>query len=69
MNSSKPITTNKELQAVKDVIASLLVTLKNFGLYPENHAICQKCLSNVFNHLDSLLNSYDSLKLEMVQNN
>ena len=65
MNSSEPIPTNKELQAVKDVIASFLVSLKNFGLYPENHAICQKCLTNVFERLETFLNTYDSLRLDI----
>jgi HEAT repeat protein len=65
MNSSEPIPTNKELQAVKDVIASFLVSLKNFGLYPENHAICQKCLTNVFDRLGAFLNTYDSMRLDL----
>jgi hypothetical protein len=65
MNSSEPIPTNKELQAVKDVIVSFLVSLKNFGLYPENHAICQKCLTKVFERLEAFLNTYDSLRLDI----
>lgn len=65
MNPSAAVPTNKELQAIKDVIASFLVSLKNFGLYPENHAICQKCLTVVFNRLETFLNTYDILRLDI----
>ena len=58
MNSSETIPTNKELHAAKDVIASFLISLKNIGLYPENHAIRQKCLDNVFERLETFLNTY-----------
>ena len=46
MNYVGEIPTNEELQGVKDVIASLLIGLKNYDLYPENHAICQKSVTN-----------------------
>jgi hypothetical protein len=65
MNSLETIPTNKELQTVKDVIASFLVGLKNFGLYPENHAICKKCINNVFKRLEAFLNTYGSMKLDI----
>ena len=65
MNSSVPIPTNKELQAVKDIIASFLVSLKNYGLYPENHNICQKCFTIVFERLKVFLNNYDRLRLDI----
>ena len=65
MNLLEPITTNKELQAVKDIIASLLLTLKNFGLYPENHATCQKSLNNAFKNFKAFLNTYDSLRFDI----
>lgn len=65
MKLLEPVTTNKELQAVKDVIASLLVTLKNFGLYAENHAICRKCLNNAFKNLKAFENTYDSLRFDI----
>lgn len=59
------IPTNKELETVKDVISSFLVGLKNFGFYPENHVICQKCIENVFKLLEAFLNTYDSLRLDI----
>jgi hypothetical protein len=65
MNSPQRIPTNKELQAVKDVIASFLVTLKNFGFYPENHAICQRSIANICIRLDAFLNTYDFLKFDI----
>jgi HEAT repeat protein len=65
MNPLKTIPTNKELQTVKDVVASFLGGLKNFDLYPENHVLRQKCIDNVFNCLEAYLNTYDSLRLNI----
>lgn len=65
MNPLKTIPTNKELQTVKGVIAAFLVGLKNFGLYPENHVLCQKCIDHVFTCLEAFLNTYDSLRLNI----
>lgn len=41
------------------------MSLKNFGLYPENHAICQKCLTNVYKRLHAFLDAHDSLRLDI----
>ena len=65
MNSSESIQINRELQAANDVIASFLKSLKNFGLYPENHTIRQKCLTNVFECLETFLNTYGSLRIDI----
>lgn len=59
--------TNAELQSVKDIVASLLIAMKNYSLYPESHAICQKSITNLGTHLDSFLNGHDCLRFE-VQN-
>ena len=65
MNPLKTIATNKELQTVKDIIAAFLVGLKNFGLYPENHVLCQKCIDHAFKCLEAFLNTYGSLRLNV----
>jgi len=65
MDSSEALLINKQLQAVKDVIASFLASLKSFGLYPENHTICHKCLANFIERLEAFFNTYGSLKLDV----
>ena len=65
MESLETSPTNEQLQAVKDVLASFLLSLKNFGLYPENHDICQKCLRNVFKRLEGFLDSVERLRLDI----
>jgi hypothetical protein len=65
MESLETSPTNEQLQAVKDVLASFLLSLKNFGLYPENHDICQKCLRNVLKRLKDFLNCVDRLRLDI----
>ena len=65
MESLETCPTNEQLQAVKDVLASFLLSLKNFGLYPENHDICQKCLRNVFKRLKAFLDSVERLRLDI----
>ncbi len=57
--------TNEELQGVKDVIASFLIGLKNYALYPENHDICQKCVANAARRLDDFLKSHNNLRLDV----
>lgn len=59
--------TNEELQGVKDVIASFVIGLKNFTLYPENHAICQKSVANSASRLDGFLKTYGDLRLDVAK--
>jgi hypothetical protein len=63
--SVKGSPTHEDLQAVKDVIASFLIALKNSAIYPEDHAICQKGLENVKIRLDGFLGSYGDLTLDV----
>ena len=65
MNSVGEIPTNEELQGVKDVIASLLIGLKNYDLYPENHSICQKSVANATTRLDEFLKNQGPLRLDI----
>lgn len=55
--------TNEELRYVKKIIASFLIAFKNFGLYPEDHANCQKSVENVRTGLNGFLKSQDNLRL------
>ena len=57
MDSMDSAPTNEELQGVKDVIALFLIGLKNYTLYPENHGICQKSVSNTAARLKGFLKS------------
>ncbi|MFH1931574.1 MAG: HEAT repeat domain-containing protein [Pseudomonadota bacterium] len=57
--------TNEELQAVKDVIAAFLIALKNYALYPENHAICEKAIANAAKRIDYFLKIHGHLKFDV----
>jgi len=59
--------TNEELQGVKEVIASVLIGLKNYTLYPENHDICQKSAANAATRLDGFLKKYRDLRLDVAK--
>lgn len=65
LESPRGSPTDEGLQAVKDVIASFLIALKNSAIYPEDHAICQKGLENVKDRLDGFLGSYGDLMLDV----
>jgi len=59
--------TNEELQNVKEVIASFLIGLKNYTLYPEDHDICQNCAANAATRLDGFLEKYKDLRLDVAK--
>jgi len=54
--------TNEEIQAAKRVIASLIIAMKNFGLYPDNHTNCQKAAENVKACLDEFFKSHSYIR-------
>ena len=56
---------NGEAQAAKEAIVSFLIALKNYGLYPQSHAICKKSIAIVHSRLQDFLNSYHSLRLDV----
>jgi hypothetical protein len=60
--------TDKDLQAVKDVIASFLILIKNYGIYPHNHAICRQSIENATARLNNFLKSHDRLRLDVEKN-
>ncbi|MCP4344842.1 MAG: HEAT repeat domain-containing protein [Desulfobacterales bacterium] len=53
---------NEDLRNIKRVIASFLLTFKNYGLFPETHANCVKCIENTRNSLSGFLKSQDNLR-------
>ncbi|MBW2215754.1 MAG: HEAT repeat domain-containing protein [Deltaproteobacteria bacterium] len=59
--------TNEELQNVKEVIASFLIGLKNYTLYPEDHDICQNAAANAATRLDGFLKKYRDLQLDVAK--
>jgi len=54
--------TNEEIKAAKKVIASLIIAVKNFGLYPDNHINCQKTTENVKACLDEFFRSHSYIR-------
>ena len=57
--------TAEELQAVKSVIAGVIIAMRNYGLYPETHLICKKSIANVQARLVGFLNEHDHLRLDV----
>ncbi|SPD76068.1 hypothetical protein PITCH_A800015 [uncultured Desulfobacterium sp.] len=57
--------TSEELQGVKDFIASFLIGVKNYCLYPENHSISQKSVANSAMRLEGFLKDFHDLRLDV----
>jgi len=53
----------EDIRAVSDIIGSVLVALRNYSLYPEDHAVCRKSLAVVRDRLDGFLAGRESLML------
>ena len=56
---------DEELVAAKNVITSFIAALKNYALYPAEHAICRKSVTNAFTSLDVFLNDRYALRLDI----
>ena len=54
---------DEDILAVRDIFGSFLIALRNFTLYPEDHAICRKSLAVVRDRLDGFLAGRGSLLL------
>jgi hypothetical protein len=52
-------------ETVQGIITAFLAGLKNFGLYAENHDICQKSVRTAFDRLDGFLQSAGALRLDI----
>ena len=57
--------TDKELLPAKDLIASLIIAMKNYALYPEDNEIVQTSVENVATCLDELLNNYGDFRFHV----
>lgn len=57
--------TGEELQAIKDLIQLILIALKNYSLYPQNHTICQNSIAKVNAHINSFLKDFHIIKLDV----
>ncbi len=55
----------KELLSVKSVLASFLIAMKNYALYPSHHEICKKTLSNVKANLDRFLSDIGNFRIDV----
>ncbi|MBU2228491.1 MAG: hypothetical protein KJ936_12665 [Proteobacteria bacterium] len=54
---------DEDILAVRDIFGSFLIALRNFTLYPEDHAICRKSLAAVRDRLEGFLAGRGSLLL------
>ena len=57
--------TAQELQAVKAVIASFIVAVKNYAMYPESHVTCQNSLQVVKSRIDTFIENYGDLRFDV----
>ena len=57
--------TAQELQAVKAVIASFIVAVKNYAMYPESHVTCQNSLQVVKSRIDAFIENYGDLRFDV----
>jgi HEAT repeat protein len=55
----------EELQAAKEAVASLLISLRIHAVYPEDHAICRKSLVHVRTQLEGFFQEYGDLRLDV----
>lgn len=60
--------TAQELQAVKAVVASFILAVKNYAMYPESHVTCQNSLQAVKSRIDVFIENYGDLKLDVEKN-
>ena len=54
-----------EIQAAREALASFLIALKNYGLYPQSHAICKRSVATFYTRLKDFLNRYHDLRLNV----
>lgn len=56
---------DEEILTVRGMIGSFLIALRNYALYPEDHAMCRKSLAAVQDRLDGFLAGHESLRLNV----
>ncbi|MBU0675219.1 MAG: hypothetical protein KJ950_11300, partial [Proteobacteria bacterium] len=57
-----------EVKAAEDAVASILVAVKNFGLFPAGHASTLKMLNGVQLSLNNFIKHYGDLRIEIEKN-
>jgi hypothetical protein len=57
--------TDEELLPAKDLIASFIIAMKNYALYPEDNEIVQTSVENVATRLDKLLDNYEDFRFHV----
>ncbi|MFH1148347.1 MAG: hypothetical protein V1736_11665 [Pseudomonadota bacterium] len=57
--------TDENIMLVKNIIASLLIALRNYSLYPSDHTMCQNSLSTVHRCLSGFLADDECLRLDV----
>ena len=60
--------TAQEFQAAKAVIASFILAVKNYAMYPESHVTCQNSLQAVKSRIDVFIENYGDLRLDVEKN-
>lgn len=56
---------NQELSSIKTLIATFLLALRNYALYPEEHGMRHKNLASVQSHLDIYLTQHNNLHIDI----
>lgn len=59
----------REFQAVRSITTSLLLAIKMFSLYAEDHVYCQKSIDRLHGELEAFLQKKEALVLEVKNNN
>ena len=57
--------TAQELQAVKGVISSFIMAVKNYSMYPETHVTCQNSLQAAKSRIDAFIENYGDLRFDV----
>ncbi len=65
MSSLDKKPTDNEILAVTDAVTAFVIAMKNYTLYPEKHAICQKSIANVRTRLNGFFKDHDFLRLNV----
>jgi hypothetical protein len=68
---TQPSTTEqpaKDFQAVRSIISSLLLTMKMFSLYAEDHAHCQRAIDRLQAEIEAFLQKKEAMVLQVNSN-
>ena len=57
--------TDEELQSVRDMIVFIVMAIKNYAMYPDDHPVCQKSVASVRTCLDGFLSNHNNIRLDV----